>query len=143
MTPARDKRQPRRPPDYGKMWRAVLGTCPNCDEGEIFRGVWKVNETCAVCDVRFERDSGAWLGALVIAYTAGILAVLLAGAITIIAWGLYQGLEWVLIAAGTLTIVLLYRPIKGFWIWSMWRAGIVLRDDEVVDPGGPRSDSPR
>lgn len=139
MTPYDGPKRVRKPRDYRKMWQAIGGVCPNCGQGKIFRGIWKVNETCATCGVRFERDAGAWLGALVIAYTAGILAVLLVGAVTIVAWGLYQSLEWVLITAGTLTIVLLYRPIKGFWIWSMWAAGIVLRDDEVVDPGGPRS----
>lgn len=125
------------------MWQAVRGICPNCGRGQIFRGIWAVNETCARCGVRFERDSGAWLGALVIAYTAGILAVLLVAAVTIVAWGLYANLEWVLIATGLVTVLMLYRPIKGFWVWSLWAAGVVVRDDEVVDPGGPRSQAAR
>lgn len=138
MNGAEGGQRTHRPRDTKKVVQAILGVCPNCGEGKIFRGVWKVNETCSVCGVRFERDSGAWLGALVIAYAAGILAVLVVAAITIVLWGLYPGLEWVLVATGTLSIVLLYRPIKGFWIWSMWAAGIVLRDDEAVDAGGPR-----
>lgn len=121
------------------MWQATRGVCPHCGEGWIFRGIWSVRETCESCGVRFERDSGAWLGALVIAYTAGIVAVLVVGAATIVLWGLYQGIEWALIAAGLVTILLLYRPIKGFWIWSLWVAGSVKRDDEVVDAGGPRN----
>lgn len=120
------------------MLAGIRGICPNCGKGRIFRGIWAVRATCESCGVRFERDAGAWLGALVIAYTAGIVAVLLVAAVTIVPWGLYQGLEWVLIGTGTLTILLLYRPIKGFWIWSLWAAGAVKRDDEVVDPGGPR-----
>lgn len=137
-----NRQQPRgarRPRDAKTMFRAIRGICPNCGEGGFFTGIWGVKPTCEVCGVRYERDTGAWLGALVIAYTAGILAVLLVAGVTIAIWGLYDSLEWVLIATGVLTILLLYRPIKGFWVWSMWAAGLVLRDDEVVDPGGPRT----
>ena len=83
-----------------------------------------------------DADTGAWLGALVIAYTAGILAVLLVAGVSIAIWGLYDSLEWVLVATGVLTILLLYRPIKGWWLWWLWAAGFVHRDGE--DENAPR-----
>lgn len=119
--------------DRKAMLRSTFGRCPNCGKGALFQGLYKVRATCASCGVRFERDSGAWLGAMVVAYGLAILAVIIVAAVTIISWGLYQGLEWVLVGTGVVSVLLLYRPVKGFWIWSMWAAGLVLRDDEFAD----------
>ena len=118
--------------DRRAMVRSTLGRCPNCGEGALFQGLYKVRATCPACGVRFERDSGAWLGAMVVAYSLAVLAVIVVAAVTIIRWGLYQGLEWVLVGTGIVSVLVLYRPVKGFWIWSMWAAGLVVRDDEFA-----------
>jgi uncharacterized protein (DUF983 family) len=119
--------------DRKAMVRSTLGRCPNCGQGGLFQGLYKLKATCDSCGVRFERDSGAWLGAMVVAYGLAILAVIIVAAVTIILWGLYQGLEWVLVGTGIASVLLLYRPVKGFWVWSMWAAGLVIRDDEFAD----------
>ncbi|HLU82864.1 MAG TPA: DUF983 domain-containing protein, partial [Trueperaceae bacterium] len=122
--------------DRKAMLGSIMGRCPNCGEGSLFMGLYKVREKCEVCAVRFERDTGAWLGAMVVAYALAVVAVVITAAVTIIKWGLYQGLEWVLVATGVVSVLALYRPVKGFWIWSMWAAGLVVRDDEFADRQG-------
>jgi|SRR5690606_12752312 len=119
--------------DRKAMIRSTLGRCPHCGEGSLFAGLYKVRETCPSCGVRFERDSGAWLGAMVVAYGLAVVAVIVVAAATIVPWGLYRGLELVLVGTGVVSVLLLYRPVKGFWIWSMWAAGLVVRDDEYLD----------
>ena len=115
--------------DRRAMWRGVRGRCPNCGT-PMFRSLWGLYRECQGCGVRFERDTGAWLGAMVIAYAIAIVAIIVVGAVTIALWGLYQGLEVVLIGTGVVGVALAYRPVKGFWVWSMWAAGLVTTDDE-------------
>lgn len=38
--------------------------CPQCHEGPIMRYLIKLNEECEVCGYRFEREPGAFTGAL-------------------------------------------------------------------------------
>ena len=55
--------------------RRALGLrCPRCGRGPLFRGWFAMNTVCAVCDLRFERAQGYWVGAIYVNYamTAGI-----------------------------------------------------------------------
>ena len=127
-----EKRQDRRGrwTDFGAMWSATKGLCPNCQKVGVFSSFWGVADTCPNCGVRFERESGAWLGAWVMAYTVAVLLIAVEAGALIIAFGLFRGLEWVLVVSGILFVVLLYRPVKGWWLWWLWAAGFVYRDGE-------------
>ncbi len=117
--------------DFGAMWRAtLLGRCPNCGEGQMFENLYALHETCPVCGVRFERDPGSWLGALVMTYGAAIVALLVFSVILIPRYGLFEGFGLTLAGAAIGTVLLIYRPAKGWWVWWMWAAGIVYRDDD-------------
>jgi uncharacterized protein (DUF983 family) len=117
------------------MLAATLGRCPACRRGAAFRGLYTVATTCPRCDVRFERDPGSWLGAAVIAYALGVLAVAVAATVLIARHGLFTGLEWWLVAVALGTVVLVYRPVKGWWLWVMWAAGWIHRDREDPEAG--------
>lgn len=121
--------------DWGAMWGAVGGRCPSCGAPGAFSGLWKLRERCAVCGVRFESESGSWLGAWVLTYVAATLALVALAAVLIVRYGLFVGLEWVLGAAGALFVVLLYRPVKGWWLWWQWAAGFVTRDEDEGPAG--------
>lgn len=112
------------------MLRAMAGRCPACGEGGVFVSLYRVRPTCLRCGVRYERDVGSWLGAMVVAYVVAIVFVLAVAAVAIANFGLFRGLEWVLIGAGFVTVVFAYRPAKGWWLWWMWAAGFVTRDGE-------------
>ena len=117
--------------DLKAMWRAtLLGRCPNCGEGHMFESLYSLHDTCPVCDVCFERDTGSWLGALVMTYVAAILSLLLLSVILVPRYGLYEGFGLTLAGAAIATVLLIYRPAKAWWVWWMWAAGFVYGDDE-------------
>ena len=52
--------------------------CPRCRTGRIFRysifgGFPKMCERCAICDLKFEREPGYFLGAMYLSYGLGVL----------------------------------------------------------------------
>ncbi|MGZ4822882.1 MAG: DUF983 domain-containing protein [Terriglobales bacterium] len=55
-------------------WKGiVLGLCPRCRRGpifngSIFRGFPRMHRACPVCDLRYEREPGYFLGAMYISY---------------------------------------------------------------------------
>ena len=127
MTPTARERWRR----WDRMVVATRGGCPACGGPGAFRGPYALHERCAHCLVRFERDAGSWLGAAVIAYALAIVAcALTAWWIVTRAGGLGVGLEWWLVATAVATVLLVYRPVKGWWLWCMWAAGWVHRDGE-------------
>lgn len=122
----------------GERWRrvdrmliATRGGCPACGAPGAFAGAYALRERCRQCGVRFERDPGSWLGAAVLAYGLAIVACAL------VAWWIVArggarlvALEWWLVATAVATVLLVYRPVKGWWLWCMWVAGGVHRDGE-------------
>jgi uncharacterized protein (DUF983 family) len=54
--------------------RALRLRCPRCGRAPLFRGWFAMNTVCAVCDLRFERAQGYWVGAIYVNYgvTVGI-----------------------------------------------------------------------
>jgi uncharacterized protein (DUF983 family) len=137
-----DAPAPRPTPPLASRWRdgaalraALRGRCPTCRDGHAFRGLYTLHRTCPVCGVRFERDTGSWLGAAVVAYAFAILAVGVTMAILVARHGLFVGIEVVLVAVALVTILLVYRPVKAAWLWVMWAAGWVHRDREDPEAG--------
>lgn len=62
--------------------------CPRCRMGSIFRysifrGFPKMNERCGVCDLKFEREQGYFLGAMYISYGLALATIAL---ITAVLW---------------------------------------------------------
>jgi uncharacterized protein (DUF983 family) len=54
--------------------------CPRCRIGRIFRysifrGFPKMCERCPVCDLKFEREPGYFLGAMYISFALGVLVM--------------------------------------------------------------------
>jgi uncharacterized protein (DUF983 family) len=48
--------------------RALRLRCPRCGRAPLFRGWFSMNTVCAVCDLRFERAPGYWIGAIYVNY---------------------------------------------------------------------------
>src|ERR1700758_4816880 len=78
--------------------------CPRCRSGaifrsSIFRGIAKMNEHCPVCDLKFQREEGYFLGAMYISYgmalvTITVLAVLLW---SITGWSIMKSTLWAIV----------------------------------------------
>jgi uncharacterized protein (DUF983 family) len=115
------------------MWAAMRGRCPACGAGGAFRGTYRLRERCGRCGVVFERDGGTWLGAAALTYAVAVVAMALFAWATVPGRGLYRGLEFWLVGVGVATILSVYRPVKGWWLWATWAAGWVHRDGEDPD----------
>lgn len=57
------------------LWDLLRLRCPVCREGTVFTGPYAMNETCPHCGIRFERENGYFLGAMVFAYVMGVASV--------------------------------------------------------------------
>jgi uncharacterized protein (DUF983 family) len=89
---------------------SMLGQrCPRCREGRIFhysifRGFPKMCERCSVCDLKFQREEGYFLGAMYISF--GLALVIIA---------LIAGLLWAItgwwITRVTIWAVILFLPL--------------------------------
>ena len=47
---------------------ALALRCPRCGRAPLFRGWFTMNVVCAVCDLKFERAQGYWVGAIYVNY---------------------------------------------------------------------------
>jgi uncharacterized protein (DUF983 family) len=102
---------------------AFPGTCPNCEQHSMFRGFYTMYEVCPQCGVRYERESGAWLGAVALGYGAGALCVVALGLIELI-WHPLAGIGVhplaTIMAVSLAVTALAYRPAKGAWFALLW-----------------------
>jgi uncharacterized protein (DUF983 family) len=53
--------------------RALRLRCPRCGRAPLYRGWFTMNEVCAVCDLRFERAQGYFVGAIYLNYALTVL----------------------------------------------------------------------
>src|SRR5580698_62234 len=100
--------------------------CPRCRSGcmfrtSIFRGFPKMHPRCPVCDLKFEREEGYFLGAMYISYALALIAIvalaLLLWATT--PWSLQKITVWAILLFLPLTPALtLFSRV--LWIYLDW-----------------------
>lgn len=114
----------------GRMVRTtLLGRCPACQRTSAFAAPYRLHATCPACGVRFERDAGSFLGALAVGYGLTIGALAIFALVTVPRYGLSDAVVAGLVGVALVAVPLLYRPAKAWWLWWMWAAGFVHRDD--------------
>ena len=52
------------------VWRGLTLSCPRCGQRTLFSGFFQMNEACAGCALKFEREPGYFVGAIYINYAA-------------------------------------------------------------------------
>jgi uncharacterized protein (DUF983 family) len=89
----------------------------------MFRGWIDMPERCPNCGLKYEVESGAWLGTMAIAYGVGAAVAV---ALTLIE-ALWHPLAdvglnplWVIPIAGIAAVLPAYRPSKGLWFALLW-----------------------
>jgi uncharacterized protein (DUF983 family) len=104
--------------------------CPRCRAGSIFRysiflGFPKMHERCPVCDLKFDREPGYFLGAMYVSYGLGIVIVALFAALLwyVTGWWITKDTIWAVVLFLPLapTVTLLARVL---WIYL----------DQTIDP---------
>lgn len=102
---------------------AVQGYCPNCMLGGLFDGLWRPRRSCAVCAMPFEHQGATFT------MTAFILYFLVCGALAVeglalaLLFGFFPALALVLGASAAVLLLVLHRPVRGLWVWCLWRLG--------------------
>lgn len=101
--------------------RGLTNRCPNCGARSLFAGPLKMHERCARCGLRFEREDGFFLGAVVINYTVTCVA-LLATLGVIVFMELVSVPAAIGIAIGWCLLfpLLFYRPSKSLWLMTYY-----------------------
>jgi uncharacterized protein (DUF983 family) len=104
--------------------------CPRCRTGSIFRysifrGFPKMHDRCPVCDLKFEREPGYFLGAMYVSYALGVMIVALFATVlwSVTGWWITKDIIWAVVLFLPLapTITLFARVL---WIYL----------DQAIDP---------
>ena len=116
-------------------WVTLCLRCPNCERGRIFTGLFKMNDVCPYCGVRFERESGESVGGM---YINLVLAELIAIPGYFVTNALFHpppvplAAFWVIF--NVVFITLFYRHARSLWIGTTYLTGGLYADkDEPED----------
>ena len=104
--------------------------CPRCRSGaifrsSIFRGIAKMNEHCPVCDLKFEREEGYFLGAMYISYGLALIFIIgLAGLLwDLLPWSIQKAVIWaVLLFLPAAPLIALFSRV----LWIYWTRRLIL-----------------
>ena len=104
--------------------------CPRCRIGgifrySIFRGFPKMHERCPVCDLKFDREPGYFLGAMYVSYALGIVFVALLAALLwrLTGWWITKDTIWAVVIFLPLAPTITYLA-RVLWIYL----------DQTIDP---------
>ena len=107
--------------------------CPRCRRGSIFRysiyrGFPKMCERCSVCDLKFQREEGYFLGAMYISFGLALVIIALIAALlwAITGWWITKDMIWALV------LFLPLAPAISLFARVLW---IYL--DQTFDPEKP------
>jgi uncharacterized protein (DUF983 family) len=107
--------------------------CPRCRQGgiffySIFRGFPKMHQRCAVCDLKFQREEGYFLGAMYISFGLALAIIALIAALlwAITGWWITKDLVWAVV------LFLPLAPSISLFARVLW---IYL--DQTFDPEPP------
>ena len=91
--------------------------CPRCEQGQVFRTLWRIHERCPVCKLQYEREPGFFYGAMYFSYGLGLVF----GAPTAIALFLYGVDEvvifFVVVAELAALSPLIFRYSRIAWLY--------------------------
>jgi uncharacterized protein (DUF983 family) len=94
----------------------VTQRCPKCEDGKMFKGILKMNQTCTHCGFKFEREEGYYTMSIVIAnfFYALIVAptILIMTALDVPIWKIAV----ILGAISMVVIPLIFRLSRTLWL---------------------------
>ncbi len=106
------------------LWRGMLGRCPACGEGKLFRAFVKVADRCPACGEDLHHHRADDFPAYLTIFLVGHLVVPLAMYVEIA----YQPSYWFHTAVGAPLVIILsiglLQPIKGMIVALQWHMGM-------------------
>ncbi len=111
--------------------------CPRCLTGAVFRGRITMNETCAVCGLRFGREEGYFSGSMDLSF---FLAAPVLAFVFLVLYQLFSA-TWSLIAILLASYVaflpfvpLVFRYSRVLWLYIDWQLDPVPKPRPIVPP---------
>lgn len=98
--------------------------CAHCRQGRVYKGLWRMNETCPHCGIHFEREQGYWMMSVFVGY---VMYFVFLGPLSLVLY-LRQVPLTTLLAIDGVLIFLLALPI------FVYARVIWLHIDELLDP---------
>lgn len=103
------------------LGRAIRLRCPRCGMTPLFRGWFRMAESCVLCGLRFERAQGYFVGAIYINYA---VTTLIAVGGFFLLWGELglstRGQLLVLVPIVVLFPLWFFRYSRSFWLALEW-----------------------
>ena len=123
--------------------RGLRKRCPRCGERRIFDGFFALRSRCPVCDLRFEKEEGGFLGAMALNYAVAIgfwLVVMIVGiALTI---PVVPVAPLLVTSLGVLTVVPVWFYPRSKTLWAAIEF-LVARSEPGYRPPRPRDTGAR
>ncbi|MBZ0297994.1 MAG: DUF983 domain-containing protein [Anaerolineae bacterium] len=113
-----------------KLWLGFRLRCPNCGQGKMFSGLFRMEPTCPHCHVRYERSSGESLGGMMIGLIIVELITVGGYLLSDVLFRpplLFQMVFWV--AFNLAFCLAFYRPARGMWVSVTYLTGGVYADE--------------
>ena len=101
--------------------RGLTNRCPNCG-GRTLVGRWlRINNQCARCGLRFEREEGFFLGAVVINYTVTAVLLLVPIVVLVFRQQINMWLAMGIAVAWCVIFPMLFFPYsKSLWLMTYY-----------------------
>ena len=106
-----------KPPFGTLIGRALRLRCPRCGEGKMFRNLFRMNERCAECHLKYERAPGYFLGSIYINY--GLTAMTVTAGYLFLDFVTDVPDSWLMPILGTYCILfplMFYRYARALWL---------------------------
>ncbi|HEY0106695.1 MAG TPA: DUF983 domain-containing protein [Rhizomicrobium sp.] len=104
--------------------RGLLGRCPKCGEGRLFRAFLKVADACPACGEEFHHhradDFPAYLVVVIVGHIVVALTLVVEAAFSPPLW--VHALIWLPLT--TAMALALIQPVKGAVVAWQWQAGM-------------------
>jgi uncharacterized protein (DUF983 family) len=110
------------------IWRALRLRCPRCGRAGLYAGLFRMRPACAACGLRYERETGYFVGAIYVNYAFTVAVA--TGVVLVLDWliGLTLRQQLVLgIALAALVPLAFFRYSRSLWLSLDY---LVTRADE-------------
>ena len=78
----------------GHLPATLLGHCPNCKQGKVFKNAVSLKDVCQHCGVRFERDGGSHMISMVLNYFLSLIITGVVALVLFLRYGFFSGCDF-------------------------------------------------
>jgi uncharacterized protein (DUF983 family) len=127
-----DQRWPK-PATETLIGRAIRLRCPRCGGDKMFRGLFAMNERCPVCNLKYERAPGYFLGSTYMSYALTAMVIVPAYVGLRFFWQFTNAqIRWPLAAFAVLFPILMFRHARALWLAldCRWDPALMTTDQD-------------